>query len=112
MSIMARSFTYRHFDAFCFLLSILVFLQHYLENLAPQPLATATLPYGFGSVTVLIFFCLSGFVIAEAAVEFYRAMPGAFMTNRVRGRDLRRTPSSIEDGLEFAGAHPPSIAEG
>lgn len=109
---MARSFACRHFSVFCFLLAILVFLQHYLANLAPQPLATATLSYGFGSVAVLIFFCLSGFVITEAAVEFYRATPGAFMTNRVRGRDLRRTPSSIEDGLKFAGAHPPSIAEG
>lgn len=91
MRIRACSFTYRHFGAFRFLLAILVLLQHYLANLAPQPLATATLPYGFGSVAVLVFFCLSGFVITEAAVEFYGTRPAAFMMNRV----LRIVPHFI-----------------
>jgi peptidoglycan/LPS O-acetylase OafA/YrhL len=74
---------YRHFGTFRLLLAILVVLQHFLANLAPEPLATASLPYEFGSVAVLVFFALSGFVISEAADRVYAGRPAAFLANRL-----------------------------
>jgi peptidoglycan/LPS O-acetylase OafA/YrhL len=74
---------YRHFGALRFLLATLVMLQHFLGNVAPEPLATASLPYEFGSVAVLVFFALSGFVISEAADRIYAGRPVAFMVNRL-----------------------------
>lgn len=73
---------YRYFGGFRCLLAVLVVLQHFLANLAPEPLASASLPYGFGSVAVTVFFALSGFVISEAAEEVYRRRPLAFLINR------------------------------
>jgi peptidoglycan/LPS O-acetylase OafA/YrhL len=74
---------YRHFGAFRLLLAALVVLQHFLGNLAPEPLSTASLPYESGSVAVLVFFALSGFVISEAADRIYAGRPAAFMANRL-----------------------------
>jgi len=73
---------YRHFGAFRLLLASLVLLQHYLANLAPSQLAERMQANEIGSVAVLIFFCLSGFVISEAADRIYQNRPGAFLTNR------------------------------
>jgi peptidoglycan/LPS O-acetylase OafA/YrhL len=78
----ARKVSYRHFGGLRLLLAMLVVLQHFLANLAPEPLATASLPYEFGYVAVLVFFALSGFVISEAADRIYLGRPLAFMANR------------------------------
>jgi peptidoglycan/LPS O-acetylase OafA/YrhL len=83
ISIQSPAFSYRHFGAFRFVLATLVMAQHYLANLAPEPLASLSLPYEFGSVAVLVFFCLSGFVITEAADKLYANRPIAFMANRL-----------------------------
>lgn len=39
--------------------------------------------YATGSIAVLVFFTLSGFVITEAADQFYRGRPWAFLMNRL-----------------------------
>jgi peptidoglycan/LPS O-acetylase OafA/YrhL len=74
---------YRHFGTFRLLLATFVVLQHFLANLAPEALATASLPYEFGNVAVLVFFALSGFVISEAADRIYVGRPIAFLANRL-----------------------------
>ncbi len=58
-------------------------LQHFAADLAPAPLARAFTPYAVGSIAVLAFFALSGFVITEAIDCIYRERPGAFLGNRM-----------------------------
>jgi peptidoglycan/LPS O-acetylase OafA/YrhL len=77
------SFRYRNFGAFRLLLAALVVLQHFWANLAPEELTAALQPFEIGSIAVLVFFCLSGFVILEAADRIYQDMPGAFFANRL-----------------------------
>jgi hypothetical protein len=74
---------YRPFGLFRLLLALLVVAQHVLANVAPEPLATATLPYEVGTIAVAVFFALSGFVICEGADVVYRNRPLAFMSNRL-----------------------------
>jgi peptidoglycan/LPS O-acetylase OafA/YrhL len=76
-------YPYRSFGAFRFLLAICVVAQHFLGNLAPEPLASNSLPFEFGTVAVSVFFALSGFVIGEAADRMYRERPVAFFANRL-----------------------------
>jgi peptidoglycan/LPS O-acetylase OafA/YrhL len=76
-------YQYRYFGAFRLLLAALVMVQHFGADLAPASLASALAPYGCGSVAVLVFFALSGFVITEAADSVYRNRPGPFLTNRL-----------------------------
>ncbi|WP_407518959.1 acyltransferase family protein [Methylobacterium oryzisoli] len=74
---------YRPFGAFRLGLAILVVQQHFLANLAPEGLSAAAQPYEVGSLAVLVFFALSGFVICEAADRVYAGRPGAFLANRL-----------------------------
>jgi peptidoglycan/LPS O-acetylase OafA/YrhL len=76
-------YRYRYFGGFRLLLAVLVMVQHFGADLAPAPLALFLAPYGSGSVAVLVFFALSGFVITEAVDSVYRNRPGAFLTNRL-----------------------------
>jgi peptidoglycan/LPS O-acetylase OafA/YrhL len=76
------AFPYRHFGAFRLLLAILVMFQHFTANAAPQALRDAMQLYWGGDIAVLIFFCLSGFVIAEAVDCVYFERPVAFILNR------------------------------
>jgi peptidoglycan/LPS O-acetylase OafA/YrhL len=62
---------------------MLVLLQHTLANLAPPRLAAIFSGNEMGSIAVLIFFALSGFVITEAAEQLYLDRPIAFLTNRL-----------------------------
>jgi peptidoglycan/LPS O-acetylase OafA/YrhL len=75
-------FEYRYFGTFRLILAAMVMLQHFVANAAPMGLTLALQPYEPGSVAVLAFFCLSGFVIAEAADTVYRGRPGSFLVNR------------------------------
>jgi peptidoglycan/LPS O-acetylase OafA/YrhL len=77
------SFHYRHFGAFRLLLAVLVVLQHFWANLAPEELTLSRQPLEVGSIAVLVFFCLSGFVIFEAADRIYQDKPIAFFANRL-----------------------------
>jgi peptidoglycan/LPS O-acetylase OafA/YrhL len=73
---------YRWFGTFRFLLAILVVLQHFAANTAPSHVMLLLQPYEPGSVAVLVFFCLSGFVIVQSASGAYINRPGAFVANR------------------------------
>ncbi|BCP56352.1 hypothetical protein K32_49690 [Kaistia sp. 32K] len=76
------SYVYRPFGAFRLLLAFLVMIQHFGADLAPEALRAALAPYYMGDMAVLVFFALSGFVIAEAIDCMYRNRPGAFLENR------------------------------
>ena len=63
----ARSlFAYRNFGAFRLLLAVMVMAQHLFAAFAPTDVALLANRYEVGSVAVLVFFALSGFVIVEA----------------------------------------------
>lgn len=72
---------YRPLGAFRFVLALLVMLQHF-TNIAPAGFTALVAPLHLGSMAVLVFFAVSGFVIAEAIEAHYRDRPGAFLTNR------------------------------
>jgi peptidoglycan/LPS O-acetylase OafA/YrhL len=76
-------YQYRYFGGFRLLLAMLVMVQHFGADLAPSSLAVALAPYSVGSVAVLVFFALSGFVITEAVDTVYRTRPGPFLANRL-----------------------------
>ena len=73
---------YRPLGTFRFLLALLVVAQHF-TNMAPLAFQRIIVPLGLGSIAVLVFFAVSGFVIAEAIEAHYRGRPGAFLTNRL-----------------------------
>ena len=79
----ARLMAYRPFGTFRLLLASLVVFQHFTANAAPDPLHTFALGLSPGSSAVLVFFALSGFVIAEAVERFYLGKPFAFLGNRM-----------------------------
>lgn len=76
-------FQYRHFGGFRLVLAMLVMWQHFAADLAPEPLARAFAPYPLGSIAVLAFFAMSGFVITEAIDCIYYQRPRAFLGNRM-----------------------------
>ena len=78
-----RDIRYRNFGAFRFLLACMVMLQHFAANAAPIGLSDALQPLEPGSIAVLVFFALSGFVICEAADSIYRERPVPFLANRL-----------------------------
>ena len=82
---MARTtdYRYRPFGGFRLFLAFLVVLQHFVANAGPLGFFyDHIMPYGVGSLAVLVFFCLSGFVITEAATQIYSDKPIAYLTNR------------------------------
>ena len=80
---MPHAAPYRYFGAFRLLLALLVMVQHSLRGLVPPEVSAVLLPMELGSTAVLLFFVLSGFIVAEAADRVYAARPIAFVTNRV-----------------------------
>ena len=83
--------TYRHLGSFRLLLAVLVMCQHYFANLGPESLGVQLAPYPGGSIAVVCFFALSGFVITEAIDRVYINRPTAFLGNRL----LRIVPHFI-----------------
>lgn len=73
--------SYRPLGTFRFMLALLVMAQHF-TNLGPEGFNRVIAPLGLGSLAVLVFFAVSGFVIAEAIEAFYRGRAGAFLINR------------------------------
>ncbi len=73
---------YRYFGAFRLLLAVMVVVQHALPALGTGRLPVLIAPLEIGSIAVLLFFVLSGFIVTEAAMLFYVRRPGAFLTNR------------------------------
>ena len=74
--------TYRYFGALRFMLASLVMFQHFAASIAPLYFTERVQPYEPGSLAVLVFFCLSGFVISEAIDLAYLKKPIAFLSNR------------------------------
>ena len=59
-------------------------MQHFVANAGPLgALYDHVIPYEVGSLAVLVFFCLSGFVITEAVTRIYFDKPVAYLTNRL-----------------------------
>lgn len=86
------NYRYRPFGSFRLFLAFLVVLQHFIANAGPLgPICDYFLPYGTSSLAVSVFFCLSGFVIAEAATQVYPDKPAAYLANR----SLRTVPHHI-----------------
>jgi peptidoglycan/LPS O-acetylase OafA/YrhL len=81
-------------------LALLVMVQHYVQWCWPKEFQRFVMPFEPGSVAVLVFFFLSGFVITEAADLIYRGRPGAFFTNRL----LRIVPMFVAAVLVSFGA--------
>ncbi len=80
---MSLPYRYREFGVFRFFLAVCVLAQHLVVNAAPMGRIYATVPpYEIGSLSVLVFFCLSGFVITEAATVLYADKAFAYLTNR------------------------------
>ena len=79
----APALDYRPFGALRLTLALLVMLQHFFAHLAPGDFALWARPFEIGTIAVLVFFALSGFVIAEAADRLYQQRPIAFMLNRL-----------------------------
>lgn len=77
----SSALAYRPLGIFRFVLALLVVAQHF-TNFAPQSFQQAVIPLGLGSIAVLVFFAVSGFVIAEAIEGHYRGRAGAFLVNR------------------------------
>jgi len=64
-------------------LAFFVVLQHFIANAVPLgSLYSYVKPYGLGNLAVLVFFCLSGFVITEAVTLVYANKPFAYLANR------------------------------
>jgi peptidoglycan/LPS O-acetylase OafA/YrhL len=78
----SKSCPYRPFGTLRFLLAVLVMIQHFGSNIVPEPLRAAIYPLAVGTVAVMVFFVLSGFIIAEAVHYNYQTRPGAFLFNR------------------------------
>lgn len=74
---------YRYFGAFRLLLAVLVMVQHFGVNLGSPAMVAAIYPLAVGTIAVVVFFILSGFIIAEAAHYFYAKRPFSFLLNRV-----------------------------
>lgn len=80
---MSQSAPYRFFGAFRLALALLVMVQHSLRGLIPHEIGAVLLPMEVGSTAVLLFFVLSGFIVAEAADRVYDERPFAFLANRM-----------------------------
>jgi peptidoglycan/LPS O-acetylase OafA/YrhL len=50
--------------------------------LGGKPIYDVVQPWGFGNIAVMVFFVLSGYIIAEALGSFYAGRVGAFLLNR------------------------------
>lgn len=79
---MTRPPPYRPFGAFRFALAMMVLLQHGLLLLGSGGRALFY-DMELGSVAVVTFFALSGFIVAEALRRFYAGRPVAFLANRI-----------------------------
>ena len=83
MSTFGARTIYRLFGTYRLMLAMLVVAQHFVAGFAPADIAVVAAPYEVGTIAVLAFFTLSGFVIMEAAATIYATRPAAFLANRL-----------------------------
>jgi peptidoglycan/LPS O-acetylase OafA/YrhL len=72
---------YRPFGALRFLLALMVVAGHSVE-LGGEATASLLRPWGLGNIAVMVFFVLSGFIIAEAVEAVYKDRIRDFLVNR------------------------------
>ena len=72
---------YRFLGSFRMLLATMVVVFH-LGSLLPDARRQALIHYEIGTNAVLVFFAISGYVIASAYASFYLGRPWAFIANR------------------------------
>jgi peptidoglycan/LPS O-acetylase OafA/YrhL len=78
------AYSYKYFGTLRLFLAAMVLLQHFSAETAPEgTVHQFLLPYEVGSLAVLVFFCLSGFVISEAVHKLYLDQPVAYLANRL-----------------------------
>ncbi len=82
--------SYRLFGVFRFGLALLVVISH-TALLAGTYLDSILKPWGLGNIAVMVFFALSGYIIAEALEVFYSVRVSGFLANRA----LRIVPPYI-----------------
>lgn len=71
--------TYKPFGVLRTVLALLVIVQH-VDHVGPAGMSWHS--WATGTIAVMVFFCLSGYVITEAAERFYRGRPIQFALNR------------------------------
>ena len=71
--------TYKPFGVLRTVLALLVIAQH-VDHVGPAGMGWHS--WATGTIAVLVFFCLSGYVITEAAERFYQRRPIQFALNR------------------------------
>lgn len=72
---------YRPFGTLRFLLALMVVASHSVE-LGGEATASLLRPWGLGNIAVMVFFVLSGFIIAEAVEAVYKDRIRDFLVNR------------------------------
>lgn len=79
----APTTTYRLFGFFRFGLALMVVVSHSVQ-LGGTEIQSVPGPWGLGNIAVMVFFCLSGYIIiiAEALDVFYHRRTGKFLINR------------------------------
>lgn len=97
---MEPSKRYRAFGTFRFLLALAVALGH-ARSMAPEAVGHFISVWAVGTIGVLAFFVLSGFIISEALNTFYRDRPGPFIANRL----LRLVPPYLAALIISLGLH-------
>lgn len=73
---------YRAFGTLRFALALLV-AQGHARSFAPEALQEQLAAWAAGTIGVLVFFVLSGFIISESLQTFYRSRVQAFLANRL-----------------------------
>lgn len=73
---------YKLLGTYRLILALMVAFGHIATGAGPQDLAKIVTPMAPGFVAVLLFFVVSGYVIAEATDVFYQGRPKAFIQNR------------------------------
>jgi peptidoglycan/LPS O-acetylase OafA/YrhL len=72
---------YQPFGTFRLFLAVMVVVSH-SALLGGKPIYQVVEPWGFGNTAVMVFFVLSGYIIAEALGSFYAGRVGSFLLNR------------------------------
>lgn len=75
--------SYLYLGWFRFVLALLVVVQHWQAATPPAPWQQVLESYEVGSVAVLCFFVVSGFIILEAVHRYYQSKPFKFIANRL-----------------------------
>ena len=72
---------YQPFGTFRLFLALMVVVSH-SALLGGKTIYDVVEPWGFGNTAVMVFFVLSGYIIAEALGSFYAGRVGSFLLNR------------------------------